>query len=171
MSLFFAPFATPFGEMTVYVDAKGALVELTFPLREVKKGFARDDSHCKPIVQELLEYFNGRRKEFTMELAPEGTEFQKIVWAELSRIPYGQTISYGELARRIGRPTASRAVGAANGRNPIPIVVPCHRVIGTSGTLTGYAGGLEIKRGLLEIEGIEVHRRGSNQLVFASIAE
>lgn len=102
---------------------------------------------------QLDEYFNGRLRTFDVPLAPRGTEFQRVVWRELSRIPYGVTISYGELARRIGRVSASRAVGAANGRNPLPIIVPCHRVIGSNGTLTGFAGGLPTKQFLLRLEG------------------
>ena len=104
-------------------------------------------------VNQLTEYFAGDRQNFDLPLAPEGTAFQKTVWNELARIPYGVTISYGQLAGRIGRASASRAVGAANGRNPLPIVLPCHRVIGAAGQLTGYAGGLEIKRWLLIHEG------------------
>ena len=102
--------------------------------------------------EQLGEYFAGERAEFELTLAPAGTPFQRLVWAALSAIPYGETISYGELARRIERPAASRAVGMANGRNPISIVVPCHRVIGADGTLTGYGGGMERKRFLLELE-------------------
>jgi methylated-DNA-[protein]-cysteine S-methyltransferase len=90
--------------------------------------------------------------EFNLPLAPEGTPFQRTVWQALQSIPYGQTISYGELAGEIGRPTASRAVGAANGRNPLPIVIPCHRVIGQDGSLTGYGGGLRFKKALLSLE-------------------
>ncbi len=101
---------------------------------------------------ELREYFAGTRRDFTVPLALVGTDFQKRVWAELCNIPYAQTWSYVELARRIGQPQASRAVGAANGRNPIPILVPCHRVIGASGQLTGYGGGLPRKKMLLELE-------------------
>jgi len=101
---------------------------------------------------QLAAYFAGDRRDFDLPLAPEGTPFQLRVWEELSQIPYGHTISYGELARRIGRPTASRAVGAANGRNPLPIVIPCHRVVGSHGQLTGYGGGLPIKEFLLNLE-------------------
>jgi methylated-DNA-[protein]-cysteine S-methyltransferase len=103
-------------------------------------------------VSQLAEYFEGRRCTFELPLAPRGTEFQQTVWAALRRIPYGETLSYGELARRIGRPHASRAVGLANGANPLPIVVPCHRVIGADGSLTGFGGGLDIKRKLLALE-------------------
>lgn len=102
--------------------------------------------------RQLGEYFDGARRDFDLPLSPDGTAFQHQVWNELRRIPYGETVSYGELARRIGRPTASRAVGAANGRNPLAIVVPCHRVIGADGTLTGYGGGLPVKEALLALE-------------------
>jgi methylated-DNA-[protein]-cysteine S-methyltransferase len=101
---------------------------------------------------QLGEYFAGERNEFDLPAAVSGTPFQRRVWAALREIPYGETITYGELARRIGRPAASRAVGMANGRNPISIVVPCHRVIGADGGLTGYGGGVERKRFLLELE-------------------
>jgi len=101
---------------------------------------------------QLAEYFAGDRREFDLELAPRGTPFQQLVWQQLARIPYGETRTYAALARALGRPSASRAVGAANGRNPLSIVVPCHRVIGASGELTGYAGGLPAKRWLLAHE-------------------
>lgn len=101
---------------------------------------------------QLAAYFDGKLTEFELPLAPDGTDFQRKVWDGLRAIPYGQTVSYGELARRIGSPAASRAVGLANGRNPIAIVVPCHRVIGSDGSLTGYGGGLDRKRFLLALE-------------------
>jgi methylated-DNA-[protein]-cysteine S-methyltransferase len=103
-------------------------------------------------VVQLREYFAGRRVEFDLPLAPQGTQFQLAVWRELQRIPYGQTISYGELARRIGNPKASRAVGTANGANQIPIVIPCHRVIAAGGKLGGFGGGLPVKEALLALE-------------------
>ena len=103
-------------------------------------------------MRQLREYFAGRRSEFELPLAPEGTEFQRTVWNRLREIPYGETISYGELAKRVGNPKASRAVGAANGQNPIPIVIPCHRVIGANGKLTGFGGGLPVKEALLALE-------------------
>jgi len=112
----------------------------------------RDDGPFRAVRDQLDEYFAGERTGFDVPLAPRGTAFQLRVWEELRRIPYGETISYGELARRIGRPTAVRAVGASNGRNPISILVPCHRVIGADGSLTGYGGGLDRKRFLLELE-------------------
>jgi len=103
-------------------------------------------------LRQLKSYFEERTTTFDLPLAPQGTLFQKTVWAELQNIPYGMTISYGELARRIGNAAASRAVGAANGQNPIPIVIPCHRVIGANGSLTGFGGGLPIKKALLALE-------------------
>ncbi|WP_108666467.1 methylated-DNA--[protein]-cysteine S-methyltransferase [Euzebya rosea] len=113
---------------------------------------ARDAGPIRRVRIQLEEYFTGDREAFDVPLAPAGTPFQLTVWRALRDIPYGETIDYGELARRIGRPTASRAVGAANGRNPISIVVPCHRVIGSTGTLTGYGGGVERKQALLDLE-------------------
>lgn len=116
---------------------------------------AREDATAEPlptVAAQLAEYFRGERTSFDFPMEAEGTEFQKLVWKELCEIPYGATISYGELARRIGNPAASRAVGAANGQNPISIVVPCHRVIGANGKLTGYGGGLPNKERLLELE-------------------
>ena len=109
--------------------------------------------------RQLDAYFAGELREFDLPLAPAGSEFQLGVWRELAKIPYGETISYGELATRVGDPTKARAVGAANGRNPLPVVVPCHRVIGADGSLTGFGGGLDRKRRLLELE------RGVSSLV------
>jgi len=103
-------------------------------------------------VRQLKEYFAGKRKIFDLTLIPQGTDFQRAVWQELRSIPYGETISYKELAERIGKPKAVRAVGAANGANPIPIIIPCHRVIGNNGSLTGFGGGLPLKKRLLELE-------------------
>ena len=113
------------------------------------------DEPCEVLDEaerQLGEYFAGERTEFDLPLRPSGAPFQLRVWEALTRIPYGETASYGEIARELGHPTASRAVGAANGRNPIAIVVPCHRVIGANGSLTGYAGGLDQKRALLDLE-------------------
>lgn len=112
----------------------------------------RDDDAFPDAVEQLTEYFAGTRTEFDLELAPKGTPFQQRVWAALREVRYGETTTYGELAATIGRPTASRAVGHANGHNPISIIVPCHRVIGVSGSLTGYGGGLPRKRFLLALE-------------------
>lgn len=101
---------------------------------------------------QLMEYFQGKRKEFTLPLAPQGTEFQKKVWAALCTIPYGQTRSYGEIAAQIGNPKAARAVGGANNKNPIMIFIPCHRVVGTDGSLTGFACGVGVKKYMLDLE-------------------
>lgn len=111
-----------------------------------------DRGLLKEPVRQLTAYFKGKLKDFDLPLAPDGTTFQRSVWTELQRIPYGDTISYGELARRIGNPNAVRAVGLANGQNPIAIVIPCHRVIGSNGSLTGYGGGLPTKQALLTLE-------------------
>ena len=110
------------------------------------------DVAFRDVREQLAEYFAGERQEFNVPLRPEGTPFQRTVWQELERIPFGETITYAELARRIGNPSASRAVGAANGKNPISIIIPCHRVIGAAGALTGYGGGRATKEWLLEWE-------------------
>jgi len=112
----------------------------------------KDESRFGDVIRQLQWYFSGKLEKFDLPLAPEGTRFQLKVWKELCEIPYGETISYGELARRIGNANAARAVGLANGSNPIPIVIPCHRVIGSNGKLTGYGGGLPIKEKLLALE-------------------
>jgi methylated-DNA-[protein]-cysteine S-methyltransferase len=118
-----------------------------------------DEQH--PVIRETLrqlaEYFRGERTEFDLPLDPKGTGFQRAVWKALLEIPYGETCSYGDLARAIGRPAAVRAVGAANGSNPIAIIIPCHRVIGASGKLVGYGGGLPMKRMLLDLETEHAH--------------
>lgn len=121
-----------------------------------------DDAPILRVAEEQLnEYFAGQREEFNLPLQAAGTLFQQRVWAELCKIPYGTTISYGDLAKRIGQPTASRAVGLANGQNPISIIVPCHRVIGSTGKLTGYGGGLERKKFLLQHESTQRWRRAT----------
>lgn len=117
-----------------------------------RNGWVSDESAFPDAVRQLGEYFDGARTEFELELNLRGTDFQRRVWKALMTIPYGETRSYGEIARQIGSPTAFRAVGLANGRNPIAIIVPCHRVIGSNGTLTGYGGGLERKQALLDLE-------------------
>lgn len=139
-------FETPFGPARVSVDANGAVTVFSF-------GAGEDGGGNNPAVaRQIEEFFAGKRQAFDFALAPKGTDFQKRVWAELVKIPFGETISYGELARRIGNPAASRAVGRANATNPIAVIVPCHRVIGTNGKLTGYAGGIELKDKLLAWE-------------------
>jgi methylated-DNA-[protein]-cysteine S-methyltransferase len=147
---------SPLGEVLIAGDEAGlrriVFQEGTHPMR-IGRDWVRDASELREAVEQLAAYFAGKLREFDLRLAPSGTAFQLRVWEELRRIPYGETRSYGEIARALGFPKGSRAVGAANGRNPLPIVVPCHRVIGASGKLTGYHGGLQLKVGLLELEG------------------
>lgn len=140
---------SPVGPIWVAVDDAGAVRAVQFGEPEVA---AEPSPASEAAAAQLREYLAGERTAFDLTLAAVGTPFQHRVWDALCQIPYGRTESYGQLAVRIGQPTASRAVGLANGRNPIAIVVPCHRVIGGSGTLTGYAGGLERKRWLLDHE-------------------
>jgi methylated-DNA-[protein]-cysteine S-methyltransferase len=121
-------------------------------LRPPAEWLQREEPFRAAITQ-LREYFAGARRCFELALAPRGTQFQLALWQMLRAIPYGHTVSYGEIARRLGRPAGARAVGLANGANPLPIVVPCHRVIGADGSLTGFGGGLPIKRALLHLEG------------------
>jgi methylated-DNA-[protein]-cysteine S-methyltransferase len=148
---------SPIGELRI-VEQDGAITAIEFsPLRDHDGRPRGDRSDTSPVlvetVRQLRAYFDRDLKEFDLPLAPAGSDFQKSVWAQLLRIGYGDTASYGEIAKRLGRTNAaSRAVGLANGSNPIPIVVPCHRVIGADGSLTGYGGGLERKRLLLELE-------------------
>lgn len=142
---------TPIGVLTPRFDDEGRLVELRFG-GEVF-GEEPQTPEARRLSKELDEYFTGKRTTFDCELAMKGTPFQLAVWNELTKIPYGHTISYAELAVRIGKPSAVRAVGAANGANPIPVIVPCHRVIGANGSLTGYGGGIERKQWLLALEG------------------
>ncbi len=124
-------------------------------LRKEKNGFTFEDSRrvMLPYINELEEYFSGRRREFTFPLDLRGTDFQLACWRALLAIPYGETRSYADIARSVGKPNAFRAVGMANNRNPLAIAVPCHRVIASDGTLCGYGGGLGVKRKLLELEG------------------
>ncbi len=139
---------TPFGPVHAAVNADGALTELKFGASNKNA-----DGAANPVVKRQLdEFFAGKRTTFDLPMAPAGTDFQKRVWAELTRIPYGETISYAELAKRVGSEGAARAVGRANATNPIAVVVPCHRVIGADGSLTGYAYGVEMKRSLLDFE-------------------
>jgi methylated-DNA-[protein]-cysteine S-methyltransferase len=152
---YFTVIEAPFGHATPVVDGDGRLVELwTSDASEVLTGSgAKADKGKLSSVSEQLElYFDRKLTSFSLALGMNGSPFQMEVWRLLMEIPYGQTRTYGDLARKLGRPDASRAVGRANATNPIAIVVPCHRVIGTSGELTGYAGGVDVKRKLLELE-------------------
>lgn len=146
-------FDTPFGTMAL--DAEGAAItRLYLPNQPTPRIASRATPLLSQGREQLLEYLSGKRKEFELPLAPQGTVFQQKVWAALREIPYGQTRSYRDIARAAGCPRGFRAVGMANHRNPIPIFIPCHRVVGADGSLTGYAGGLELKRRLLELEGV-----------------
>jgi methylated-DNA-[protein]-cysteine S-methyltransferase len=155
-TLYWCTHASPLGELLLVGGAR-ALREVRFPphARDEMPSAAvrRDPARFDAVRRQLDEYFAGRRRAFELPLAPRGSLFQLRVWRELLAIPYGTTISYGELAKRLGRPGAGRAVGLANGRNPLAIVVPCHRVIGADGSLTGYGGGIQRKAWLLRHEG------------------
>jgi methylated-DNA-[protein]-cysteine S-methyltransferase len=148
---------SPVGPLLVAADEAGLRL-IHFQAAHRRKpdaSWQRDPAAFRDLAAQLGEYFRGERRTFDLPLAPRGTPFQLATWRALAAISYGETISYEELARRVGRPSASRAVGAANGANPLPIVVPCHRVIGKNGSLTGFGGGLGTKRVLLELEGAE----------------
>jgi methylated-DNA-[protein]-cysteine S-methyltransferase len=155
VSSYFTEITSPIGDLTLTSDGR-ALTGLYMNEHRhrppLDPAAVRDAAPFEEARWQLSQYFAGERTAFDLELNPSGTPFQREVWQALTEIPYGETVSYGELARRLGRPAASRAVGLANGRNPISIVVPCHRVVGASGSLTGYGGGLERKRFLLELE-------------------
>ena len=150
------PLDTPVGRLVLEADGD-LLIGIWLPNdpKQVGGGGSRPTPVLEETAGQLGEYFAGDRTAFDVPIELAGTEFQRQVWAELSLIPYGERISYGELARRVGRPKGPRAVGQANGRNPVPIIVPCHRVLASAG-IGGYGGGLPVKRALLALEGIEV---------------
>ncbi len=145
------------------VEVDGAIARIDWGDLTAWDSAARDALTPTPLlaeaIRQLTAYFEGTLRDFDLPLAPVGTPFQRAVWDELRRIPYGQTRSYGEIARRLGNPRATRAVGMANHKNPISIVIPCHRVIGGNGQLVGYASGLDIQRGLLSLEGARFGER------------
>jgi methylated-DNA-[protein]-cysteine S-methyltransferase len=149
---------TPIGVLTIESDGE-AITYIALPEKDTRKRGNLDDSSfpdvVKRAVEQLTEYFAGERTEFDLPIALVGTDFQKDVWTALADIPYGKTFSYAELAGMVGRPTAFRAVGQANGANPIPIVLPCHRVVASGGGIGGYGGGLPMKRQLLSLEGVD----------------
>ncbi|MGB2592696.1 MAG: methylated-DNA--[protein]-cysteine S-methyltransferase [Candidatus Acidiferrum sp.] len=146
---------SPVGPLLLAGDEKGLRLVYFSTGRKPKspeRDWTESKAPFKEVIRQLDAYFEGKRKEFDLPLVMEGTEFQLQVWRHLQKIPYGETVSYGQLARRIGSPEAARAVGLANGSNPIPIIVPCHRVIGSNGDLTGFGGGLPVKKKLLALE-------------------
>jgi methylated-DNA-[protein]-cysteine S-methyltransferase len=145
---------SPLGAIIVSVDEAGALTEIR--LDGHARSGQRDARRCAAASTQLTEYFAGARRDFDLPLAPSGTPFQQRVWEALRAIPFGTVRTYGDVARDIGQPHAMRAVGQANGRNPLPIVIPCHRVIAGDGTIGGYSGGLHVKHRLLALEGIEL---------------
>jgi methylated-DNA-[protein]-cysteine S-methyltransferase len=156
---------SPCGPLLCVVDEASAVIRIEFgngrDAQKVKERMQdrgieviEDPARTAEVRRQLAEYFAGERREFDLVLAPAGTPFERSVWDELRKIPFGETRSYGEIAQALGRPGAARAVGRANGANPIPIVVPCHRVIGSDGSLTGFGGGLDAKSRLLELEGL-----------------
>lgn len=155
MSMYYRYLETPIGELLL-AGHEHALRVVAFPegkrRREPEPEWIWSEKPFTAVCAQLNAYFAGTLQDFDLPLEPGGTPFQLAVLEELRRIPYGTTVSYGEIARRIGRPKAVRAVGAANGRNPIPIIIPCHRVIGASGDLTGFGGGLPVKEALLRLE-------------------
>ena len=152
--------ATPLGELTALVDEAGRLTRLAFP-EEVQSHRWRVEADAihwnqpavRPVAAQIDAYFAGRRRDFDLDLAPAGTDFQQSVWRALQQIPHGTILTYGQFAAQLGFPKAARAIGAANGANPISLIIPCHRLIGSSGSLVNYAGGLAVKRGLLTWEG------------------
>jgi methylated-DNA-[protein]-cysteine S-methyltransferase len=150
-------YESPYGQMLLVAEAEG-LSGVYFEGQkyhaQVRPDWRREPNHAplRQVTRELAEYFGGERKRFETALAPEGTAFQRCVWKAIASVGFGETITYGELARRAGCTGSARAAGAATGRNPLTIVVPCHRIVGSSGSLTGYAGGLDRKRALLALE-------------------
>ncbi len=150
----YAYFNSPLGKLLL--TGEDELESLHFPIGktriEPKDEWINDEKNFKEVFCQLEAYFKGELKQFDLELKPMGTTFQTKVWQQLQKIPYGETISYGELARKIENPNASRAVGMANGKNPISIIIPCHRVIGKDGSLTGFGGGIDVKKDLLNLE-------------------
>jgi methylated-DNA-[protein]-cysteine S-methyltransferase len=164
--LFYRHMDSPIGGLGLLVDEKGRVIRVAFLKGEAARplleyfhpgaSLVEDQERTAELAHQLEQYFSGERLTFELELEPEGSELQKEVWRELLAIPRGETRSYGQIAKKIGRPGAARAVGRANATNPIPVIVPCHRVIGSDGSLTGFGGGLPMKKELLRREGVEV---------------
>ena len=165
--MYYSHMDSPVGRLLLAGDERGISL-ISFPTgsraRAAEPGWRKDRGPFVEAERQLSAYFAGELTEFDLPLAPEGTPFQLSVWQALCRIPYGETVSYGAIADAIGRPSASRAVGAANGANPLPIVVPCHRVIGSTGKLTGFGGGLDTKAALLGLERAHAGTNGQGVL-------
>jgi methylated-DNA-[protein]-cysteine S-methyltransferase len=158
--LYASAFPSPIGELTAVVDADGAVVELRFAHQGPPADVTWDDARCAHVRRELEEYFAGERREFGLTLRPRGTEWQRRCWTAVLRIPYGCRLDYREVATIAGNPVAFRAAGRANATNPIPILIPCHRVLSPGGGLTGYGGGLAAKEFLILLEGGQKKERG-----------
>ncbi len=148
--------SSPAGLLGIAVDDAGILRELTFASNDRRNEVGPVPSSCQTVVTQLNEYFSGARNQFEISVKPDGTKFQRAVWSALLEIPFGETWTYGQLAEHVGSPKASRAAGAACGANPISIVIPCHRVVGSTGSLTGFGGGIETKKRLLALESDQV---------------
>ncbi len=156
---YYDTFDSPVGEMIVVTDEQGLrhvdFQQCARPL-VMDSTWVRNGEACREARQQLLAYFAKELRQFDLPLAPRGTEFQQVVWQELAKVDFGTLSTYGQMAKHLGRPTASRAIGMANGRNPLSIVLPCHRVVGANKKLTGYRGGLDIKTFLLKHEGFQI---------------
>ncbi len=167
--------ATSLGELAVIVDQHGALRRIVLPRSNGRvdetaiddSGAVQDSVACGEVVAQLEEYFQGVRRQFDLDLEPGGTPFQRRVWDLMREIAWGTTTTYGQLAARLGDASLARAVGAAGAANPIPVVIPCHRVVGADGRLTGYAGGLKLKRALLAHEGVVAPAEAQGVLPFS----
>lgn len=154
---------SPVGPLMTVVDGEGRLVRVWFGNDWAGLGMPaaeRDAARCAEVARQLREYFARQRREFDLRVAPAGSPLQQQVWRQVAAIPYGETRSYGEIATRVGGAAVARAIGRANGANPIPIVIPCHRVVGADGSLVGYGGGLAVKAALLRLEGARLASLG-----------
>ena len=154
---------SPVGPLMTVVDGEGRLVRVWFGNDRAGLGMRaaeRNAARCTEVARQLREYFARQRTEFDLRVAPAGSPFQQQVWRQVAGIPYGETRSYGEIAARVGGAAVARAVGLANGANPVPIVIPCHRVVGADGSLVGYGGGLAVKAALLRLEGARLASLG-----------
>jgi methylated-DNA-[protein]-cysteine S-methyltransferase len=153
-------YASPVGQLLLAGDANG-LQRIAFECNIcIAPSWRENKTLFKDVILQLNEYFNNQRTTFNLKLNPQGTDFQKSVWKRLEKIPFAQTKYYGQIAHEIGNPKASRAIGMANNKNPIPIIIPCHRVIGKNGSLTGFAGGLTVKQQLLDLENTQISLSG-----------